>query len=239
MAFKKKKSKDQVDLFKLGDETGFLANEAYKRLRTNVIYSLTATDQCKCIGVTSAVANEGKSTVSVNLAYSLAMTGKKVLLLECDLRRPNMARRLDLSGEVGISDILVGEKSNLKESIQTYSKDASFDVIVTGNLPPNPSELLGSNRMNKIVGLLTAEYDYIIFDLPPVSVVVDPLVVAKMLHGMIVVVKHDYTDKNLLKSVVEQLNNTEVKILGFAYNYSNEVVGNKKKKYKYGHNGYY
>lgn len=235
MPSKKKKIIIKNDAMKFGEEVGFLANESYKRLRTNVIYSLAATDKCKYVGVTSSVAEEGKSTISANLAYSLAMTGKKVLLLECDLRRPNLAHRLGLDGKVGISDLLVGEKNNLQETIQTYEKDIKFDVIVAGNIPPNPSELLGSSRMNKILELLSTAYDYIIFDLPPVAVVVDPLIIAKMLHGMVVVVKQGFTEKTVLRSTVSQVQNTGVKILGFVYNYSNEFAGKKRNGKYYGY----
>ncbi len=214
----KKNNSFVEDDFKIGDELGFLSNEAYKRLRTNLIYSFAGSEKCKILGLTSTLSGEGKTTTSLNLAHSIAQTGKLVLIIECDLRKPKFSQRLSMKRSPGLADLLVGEINNLQEIIQNYEKGCIFDVIVAGNIPPNPSELLGSTRMEKILQVSSTIYDYIILDLPPVTAVADPLVVAKNLDGMVVVVRHNYTDKHLLKSTLRQIDGTGVKILGFVYN---------------------
>lgn len=232
MAKKKIEKVDVNQKFCFGKELSFVANEAYKKLRTNVLFSFPASDEnCKLIGVTSCVTQEGKTNTAAGLAYSMSLVGKKVLLLECDLRRPKIAKGMDISNEKGISDLLVGEVNKINDIVQVFENEESrFSVIPCGSIPPNPSEILDSPRMKKTLDSLAKVYDYVIVDLPPVSVVTDPLVVAQYLDGIIVVVKHEYTNKKLLKTTLAQINSTGTRMLGFVYNGA-KLSGSYGKKY--------
>lgn len=236
--FKKNKLVNGDYKINFGNELSFVANEAYKKLRTNLLFSFAASDDnCKLIGITSSVAQEGKTNTAAGLAYSMSLIGKKVLLLECDLRRPKISKGLALKNTKGISDLLVGEVADLQDIIQNFEHDdSSFSIITCGSIPPNPSELLGSEKMKTTLESLAQIYDYIILDLPPISVVTDPLVVAKYLDGVIMVTKHDYTNKKLLKNTLQQLENSGARLLGFVYNGAKTSASYGK---KYGSYYYY
>lgn len=149
-----------------GDRLSFAASEAYKLLRTNLTFALPDEKKCRVVGVTSAMRGEGKSTTSINLAYTLAETGKKVLLIEADMRRPNLARRLAIDPAPGLSNLLAGLCQE-QDVVQDVGLLDSLKVITSGDIPPNPSELLGSERMNAVTANLVRSFDFVIFDLPP------------------------------------------------------------------------
>ena len=228
---RKNKSINEEAPLILGEGAGFLFNEAYKKLRTNLIFSLANPEKSKTIGVTSALAGEGKSTTIVNLAYNLVLTGKKVVVIEADLRKPTLGNKLNLDHPYGLTDLLVGETESLSKIIQPCLGEVGFDVVLAGRVPPNPSELLGSSRMRKVLEILSTTYEYILVDLPPVSAVTDPLIVGTYLDGMMVVVREDYTDKNILKKVVGQIQHSGTKILGFVYNDA-KIMGGSSYYYK-------
>ena len=133
-----------------GPNLNFAATEAYKLLRTNIMFSLPDEGECHVIGVTSSVQSEGKSSTACNLAYALAETGNKVLLLEGDLRRPTLASKLGLAKTPGLSNLLVS-KGEYHEMVQQSAVAPNMDIITSGDIPPNPSELLSSNRMNRLM----------------------------------------------------------------------------------------
>lgn len=198
----------------IGDKLSFAASEAYKLLRTNLSFSLPDETGCKIIGVTSTLRGEGKSTTSINMAYTIAQTGKRVLLLEADLRLPTIAKRLKLHARPGISNMLVGQCTG-GEILQPSGIMDTLTVITAGNIPPNPAELLSSEQMHTVIKILSKSFDTIIIDLPPVSAVSDALVISKLVNGMVIVVRQDYCDKAALADVVRQIQFTDVKILGF------------------------
>ena len=170
----------------LCDGLSFAAAEAYKLLRTNVSFSFPAETTCPVIGVTSSIRGEGKSTTSVNLAYTLAQTGKRVLLVDGDMRLPTIAQKLDMAGTPGLSNLLAG----LSAERNCLRKSSYFDnwyILPAGDIPPNPSELLGSERMHALLDRYKDVFDYILLDLPPVNIVVDALVITKWTDGVIVV----------------------------------------------------
>ena len=154
MIFKKKTMipEDTVSLKEqrtmLGDRLSFAASEAYKLLRTNLTFALPDENKCRVVGVTSAMRGEGKSTTSINLAYTLAEAGKRVLLIEADMRRPNLARRLAIDPAPGLSNLLAGLCQE-RDVIQDVGLLDSLKVITSGDIPPNPSELLGSDRIDR------------------------------------------------------------------------------------------
>jgi len=141
----------------LSENSDFFIREAYKALRTNMVFSLADEEDCKVIIVTSAMKAEGKSITAVNLAISFAEMNDRVLLIDCDLRRPKLARLMRLRGKTGLSNVLL-QPELLGEAIQT-SKVPNLDVLTAGDVPPNPSELLGSGKMRRLLEALRKSYD--------------------------------------------------------------------------------
>ena len=218
-----------------GAGMGFAQSESYKLLRTNILFSLADGKESHVIGVTSAFRSEGKSTTSINLAYTLAESGKKVLLIECDLRVPSIGKKLGIPRAPGLSNALV--TSNIfKTTIRQSKLHDNLFVITSGDIPPNPSELLSSARMESIINHLKGIYDFIILDLPPVTIVADALSVTKYTDGMIIVVRENFSNKRALRDTIEQLEFVDAKILGFVTTYSS-YQGKDYKKYskKYGY----
>lgn len=219
----------------LGANLNFAAAEAYKLLRTNLGFSLPAGDGCHIIGVTSALRGEGKSTTSINIAYTMAQTGRKVLLVEADLRLSTVAKRLQLHSKPGLTNLMVGQASG-NEVLQKSGLNPNLWVITAGDTPPNPAELLGSNPMAVTLDAMSKLFEIIIVDLPPVTAVSDALIVSKLLDGMIVVVRQDYCNRAAVDEVVRQLRFVDAKILGFVMTGANA----QKKAYKrYGSYGDY
>lgn len=219
----------------LKDESSFHIKEAYKTLRTNIMFSLPM-EGCKIIAVTSSLASEGKSINCLNLAITFAETGAKVLLVDCDLRRPNVARLLDRNVSPGLSNVLVN-LSNLDTVMQKTDFD-NLDVIYSGDIPPNPTELLSSPKMGEILHSLAKQYDYIFLDTPPVNLIADTTILSKYVSGLVIIVRQNKSVKDALLDTVNQLRFVEAKILGFVLNGSPIITGGKYKKYsKY--KGYY
>ncbi len=231
------------ELFPVCGNLNFATSEAYKRLRTNILFSFADIDGCKTVGITSSIRGEGKSVTAINLSYSMAQTGKKVLLVDADLRLSSVCTKLKFKSEPGLSDLLVG-KEEFGSVIQKFvSPDNSFgfDVISAGNTAPNPAELLGSEKMSQLLAELKKKYDFIFIDLPPVCAVADALIISKVADGMVVVVRQDYCRSEFLKETMEQLSFAEAKILGFVYNGATGESSGYTKYGKYGkhYNKYY
>ncbi len=238
----------------LSPKSSFAVTEAYKLLRTNLSFSFTGAHECHVIGVTSALRGEGKSTVSINTAYTIAEAGKRVILVDADMRLSNLAKRLGLRLQPGLSDLLA-ELNVVSDAMQQYvitSKDGStvsMDVIVAGNVPPNPSELLGSERMENLIGMLRQRYDYIVIDLPPVTEVTDALVVSRLTDGFMLIVRHDISLRGALQDTIRQIDLVNGKVAGFVYNAALEGGVNLNKygsyrrgnyrRYGYYRRGYY
>lgn len=209
---------------KVGKELDFASREAYNLLRTNISFAFPDQKGGRVIGVSSSCPQEGKSMTSINLAYSLAESGKHVLLIDGDMRRPSVCTTLELPMEPGLSDVLSG---GIEETpIHTSVLHENLDVLLSGRIPPNPSELIGSHGMENLLNLLKEKYDYIILDIPPVMSVSDPIVVSRYIGGMIIVVRHEKTGKRELAETIRQLEYADVKVLGFVYN----RFGQRKRK---------
>lgn len=197
-----------------GKDLNFAAAEAYKLLRTNILFALPDEQKCRVIGVTSAGSGEGKSTTALNLSYMLAEAGERVLLIEADMRMPTLSRRLELQASPGLSNVLAG-LSGIEESLRQSGLHERFQVLTAGVVPPNPSELLGANSVSVLLEILSGEYDFILFDLPPVTEVADALVASKLTDGMIVVVRRNYAKRRALADAMRQLEYVDAKLLGF------------------------
>lgn len=218
----------------VGENLSFEASEAYKLLRTNLTLSLPAEDGvCRKIGITSSVVGEGKSTTAINLSYALGKDKKKVLLLEADMRKPVLQELFELPGGCGLSNLLTGG-CDLKEAIATNVFHPSVAVLPAGDIPPNPAELLNSSEMNTVLESVSEIFDYIIVDLPPVTVVSDALVMANRLDGMIVVVRKDYCDQRALAEMMRRLDQVKARVLGFVMTHA-DGTEDKYKKYGYGY----
>ncbi len=201
----------------LHEHLEFTAKEQYKLLRTNLSFTIPAEIQCPIIGMTSSNRGEGKSTTAINLSYVLAESGKRVLLIDGDLRVPSIAKKMELPAAPGLTNLLM-EQEAMDLSIFRSPILSNWYVIPAGELPPNPSELLGSRRMENLLRALSEKFDYIIVDLPPVNLVSDALAISKFITGMIVVVKEDQTEKRELEQCYRQLSLTNVKVLGCVMN---------------------
>lgn len=218
-------------------ESNFAATEAYKLLRTNIMFTLPDEGKCRVIGVTSAIRGEGKSTTAANLSYVLSEAGKKVLLVDSDLRLPSVAKKLEISGTPGLTEMLIKPEFDDSAIVKMDGRE-NWNVLPSGSIPPNPSEMLGSPQMQNYVNKLSESYDFIIVDLPPVTIVSDALAVSHLLDGMIVVVRSNYSERRELNRCIKSLELAKVKILGVVMNAKRES-GVPYSRYKYGKKGYY
>lgn len=217
----------------MGKEVSFAASEAYKLLRTKLQFSFADNDGCRVIGLSSALSGEGKSLTAVNLAYTLSQLDKKVILIDCDMRRPTLAEKLGILKIPGLSSYLTGQ-CHLNELLQMCNlknEEQAFHVITAGQNPPNPVELLSSERMEKALATLRKYYDYVILDLPPVGEVTDAMAVAKKTDGMLLVVRQNYCDRIVLTDAVRQFAFIDSKILGVVVNCVSESGGGYGKSY--------
>ena len=230
----------------VGGDISFTAAEAFKLLRTKLQFSFADEGGSRVVGVSSALTGEGKSLSAANLAYSTAQLGKRVLLIDCDMRRPSLAEKLPVKKAPGLSDYLAGQiqGTELIQVCGLKENERAFHVISSGRIPPNPMELLSSVRMEKLIAHLRESYDYIILDLPPVGEVGDALAAAKLTDGMLVVARQNYCDRIALNSAIRQLEFVDAKILGIVVNFASEggyTYGNKyyKPYYRRYYRSYY
>ena len=186
----------------LGKHSSFYVQEAFKTLRTNIRFFLSG-DGCKKFCLTSGLASEGKSITILNLAISFAEAGAKVLLIDADLRRPSLSRLLIESASPGLSNVLASLCK--PEDAIRRSAYPNLDVLFSGEIPPNPSELLGNARMTNMLEKLSNYYDYILMDTPPVGVVSDVCVVGQQLDGVLFLVRQNYTEKESVSRGIKQL----------------------------------
>lgn len=198
----------------LVDDVPFQVEEAYKGLRTNIQY-LSADRKIRKIVITSASPLDGKTTVAVNLALSMGKAGRRVLLIDADLRKPRINRVFRVKASPGLTDILVDGKDDetLKRAIFS-SREYGIDLLVSGPIPPNPSELLGSDKMHRLLEQLGSAYDYIIMDTPPATLITDAVVLSKLADGTVVVVAHKRSNYEMVDSTVDKLRTAGVNILG-------------------------
>lgn len=212
----------------------FTVSEQYKLLRTNLNFTLPDDVKCPIIGVTSAMRGDGKSTTALNLSYALAQSGKKVLLIDGDMRLPSIAKKMKLTNKTGFSDLLFHYDSQKLEEFKSQYLN-NWYIIPSGELPPNPSELLGSRKTEKLLNSLSESFDYIVIDFPPINIVSDALAASKFITGMILVIREDYTEKKELEACVRQLKLSDVNVLGCLLNGAKsgkKPYGKYKKYYK-------
>lgn len=220
----------QADACLLTQPQSFLVQEAYRTLRTSVMFALPGS-QCKCIGITSASPGDGKSTTASNLAISLAQIGKKVILIDSDMRLPTIAAKFQVKSAPGLSDLLVGQAQ--LENVIIEHEQCKLDLLPSGNIPPDPTGLLEAKQLESLFSTLRDTYEYIIVDLPPVVSVSDALILSKYMDGFLLVVREQQTHHRDIKEMMRQLELAGAKVIGFVLSGSNINKG-KKYTYKYG-----
>ena len=205
--------------------------EAYKSLRTNIKF-MAKMNKVNSFVITSAVPQESKTNMAINLAITLAEDGSKVVLVDADLRKPIIHKYLKISrARKGLTNAIISSEP-LSKSIVSFT-DLNIDVLVAGSIPPNPSELLASDRMSEIIDELKEKYDFVIVDAPPVSVVTDAAVIGTMVDGAILVVRSKFADAKVVKLAKKKLEDVNVKIFGVVLTRYNAQKSNKYNAYSY------
>lgn len=215
----------------LSENSGFYLREAYKTLRTNVNFALANLDGGKVIVVTSSLQSEGKSLTALNLAIALGQVDQKVLLIDCDLRRPRLARLLNLNAPAGLSNLLMDH--TLLDVAVVNSEEHGIDLILSGDIPPNPAELLSSARMQKLLDYLRTKYDYVIIDTPPVDLVVDAVALSTRCDGVLFVVRAGQSERGAVIHAMEQLAYSKANVIGFVFNGVTAETTSGYGKYRY------
>lgn len=190
--------------------------EQYRTIRTNIQFSMVDRD-VKSIVMTSSGPWEGKSTTSANLASVFTDQGKRVLLVDADLRRPTVQRTFGLSNVEGLTTLLSEPDKKIDEVIQ-HVTGTELHALTSGPIPPNPSELLNSNRMNGLMKRFEERYDIIIYDMPPVTSVTDAQIMAAKADGVVFVIRHGVAQKDSVLNAKELLEMVNANILGVVFN---------------------
>ncbi len=202
-------------LFVLEDQQS-VASEAMRLIRTNLEF-VSAKNKSKVIVVTSTVPGEGKTTTATNLAAVFGMSDKKSIVISLDMRRPMLHRVFSLTNKVGMSTVLSGS-SELKEVIWEHKKIKNLDIITSGPIPPNPSELIQAGHLERVIEELRANYDYIIVDAPPMGALTDAILLMKLADISLVVFRSEYSEKEYLKSLEDMTQTYEISNVGIVLN---------------------
>ena len=233
-------AKTKIDRSIDTEALGFQIRESYKTARTNIAYSIIKKG-CKKIAFTSSAKGEGKTVTAMNVASALAQqVDTRVLVIECDLRRPHVHSALRLAPTPGLTNYL-NDECTADEIIQS-TKLSNMNAVCYGAVPPNPSELLASEAMADFIKMVEKDYDYIIFDTPPIGVVIDAVPIIKTSDGVGVVVKNNSTTYPQFNKTLETLERSGGKTLGVIINKVKPAETRKYKKgygnYSYGYYGY-
>lgn len=199
--------------------------EAYRSLRSNIEYS-SFDDEYRAIVVTSSVPGEGKSTTSGNLALSLAQSGNKVLLVDCDMRKPSIHKKFKISNMSGTAELLL-RKESFEDVANCYNENLT--IITAGKIPPNPSEMLSSRAMTAFIKEMKKEFKYIILDTPPLQAVTDAQVLSTKVDGVLLVVRAGSTKRDAVLNSIDLIKKVQGKVIGTVLN----GVENKKNSYYY------
>jgi capsular exopolysaccharide synthesis family protein len=218
------------------DERSGLA-EAYRQLRTSVLLS-TPGQPPQTLLITSSLPSEGKTTTAVNIATSLAQTGARVLIVDCDMRRPRMHSIFKLSNQEGLSTILSRNVDQEKiMSLIQVDERSGLSLLTSGTIPPNPAELIGSEQMKGLLNVLRSSYDHIVIDSPPVASFTDGILISLMSDGTILVVHGGKSSRAVVRHSRQQLRNVGAKLLGVVLNKID--LHSADYYYYYHHYGYY
>lgn len=202
--------------------------ETFRQLRTNLRF-VDAASPIEVLTVTSAVEGEGKTTTATNLALSFAHAGRRTLLLDGDLRKPKLARYLDLEGSAGVTNVLIGD-AELADVVQDFGEHG-LQVLASGPIPPNPSELLGSVSMEKLIQQARITYDLVIIDTPPLLPVTDAAVTATSSDGVLLVVRYGRTRIDQVLQSIASLRSVDARVLGTVVSMTKETRRQRRSSY--------
>lgn len=203
--------------------------ESLRHLRTNLRF-VAAARPVQVLVISSSVESEGKSTIAVNLAQAFAEAGRRVLLVDADLRRPRVHSYLDLEAAAGLTSVLIGE-AKLHDVTQEWGSDG-LEVLASGPIPPNPNELLGSPVMVQMLQQARENYELVVIDTPPILPVADALIVAALADGAILVVKHGHTTAEQVKRSLESLNAASARVIGTVMSMAPVLRGSSYDEYE-------
>ena len=192
--------------------------EQFRTIRTNIDF-MSVDSKVKTIAFTSANISEGKSTVTANVAIAMAQAGKKVLLIDADLHRPTMHQTFDVKNQVGLTSVLTSDADEIYMN-EVVKRDVipNLSILTSGPIPPNPSELLSSKRMNAFLENVSKHYDVVIFDMAPILEISDSQILAGEMDGVVLVARQGVTQKLAIKRAVEMLKIAKTRILGYVMN---------------------
>lgn len=213
-------------------------SESYRALRTNITYAHSAGNKIKSIIVSSPQPGEGKSTTIANIAIAFAQLHKRTLLIDADLRKPVQHNVFKHSRAPGLSEYLVGEKDDYNDLIHSTKVD-NLSIMTAGKLPPNPSELLGSNRMSEMINQLESEWDIILFDSPPIVAVTDSSMISSEIDALVLVVKAGQTERAAIDRALDTIKNVKAPLIGVILNGASPETIAGKYSYYYSYYNYY
>ena len=221
----------------------FAAIEAYKAARTNLLFTRTGKG-CQKVVLTSSFSGEGKTVNCINLGITLAQNGLRVLIMDADMRRPQIQHIFNIKCHHGLSEVLAGLAAGAdiagEGSVIYRTEHHNLYVLPAGHTPPNPAELLASPQMEMLLKALEAKFDYIIIDSPPVSVVTDAAVLSGLVNGYILVVRQGCTPMEALRGTVMRMEQLKANIIGFILNDADAGGSYKRRGYgRYGRYGKY
>lgn len=215
-----------MEKFAVRENPGSPISEAYRKIAANIEFANIDND-IKTIMVTSSLASEGKTTTISNIASVMTELNKKILLIDLDLRKPSVHKEFKISNKTGLADLLL-HKDDYKKYINSVYK--GLDVMPSGKIPSNPTEIINSKAIKETIKELSTHYDYIFIDTPPVILVSDPITISSYADAVIVVVGYSETEKDVLKRTIESLKQVNANIIGTVLN---KMPVNKKSKYYY------
>lgn len=211
--------------FIVEDKPKSIVAEAYRTLRTNIQYS-SFDKEIRTIAVTSAEMAEGKSTVAGNIAASFAQNEKKVILVDCDLRKPSVHKNFKVSNLIGLSEVLLG-KAAIEEAVQ--KRNDNFYFLTSGKIPPNPSEMLSSSAMSNLIERLKVEFNVVVLDTAPLKAVTDAQILSTKVDGTILVIRAGETKRDIVMDAKNLLDKVGANIIGTVLH----AVENTRGKYSY------
>ncbi|MDD4440057.1 MAG: polysaccharide biosynthesis tyrosine autokinase [Tissierellia bacterium] len=219
-------SKTAYGNFLIKDNPSSPTAEAYRKITTNIEFS-NVDNVIKTIMITSAKQEEGKTTTICNLAMVMTELKKNILLIDLDLRKPTVHKQFKLSNKIGLTDLLM-KKDDYKAYLQNIYP--GLDVLTTGMIPANPAEIINSRALKELIKEVSADYDYILLDAPPVMLVSDPIIISTFSNAVILAIEHGKTEKELAKKAVNSLKQVDANIIGAVFN---NIPVSKQNNYYY------
>ncbi|WP_145083713.1 CpsD/CapB family tyrosine-protein kinase [Sedimentibacter saalensis] len=215
-----------MERYKVRDDQKSPIAEAYRKIATNIQFA-NLDSNIKTIMVSSCMASEGKTTTISNLASVMAELNKNILLIDLDLRKPTVHKQFNLSNRAGLTDLLM-HKDDYVGYIQNVHP--GLDVITSGKIPANPTEVINSNAIKELIKKLSGQYDYIFLDTPPLVLVSDPLTIATYSDAVILTIAHSETEKEVIRRSIDSLKQVNANIIGTILN---KMPVSKHNKYYY------